>query len=71
MSLKARDAMDIEELEVVANRGYYKSQETKTSEVVGLITYVPKLNTSSNRAHGLFDRSQFHYQPETDAYQRH
>ena len=68
MSLEARDAMGVEELEVVADRGYYKSQEIKASEDAGLITYVPKSHTSSNKAHGLFDRSQFRYQPETDEY---
>ena len=69
MSLEARDAMGVEELEVVADRGYYKSQEIKASEDAGLITYVPKSHTSSNKAHGLFDRSRFRYQPETDEYQ--
>ena len=69
MSLEARDAMGVEELEVVADRGYYKSQEIKASEDAGLITYVPKSYTSSNKAHGLFDRSRFRYHPETDAYQ--
>jgi len=69
MALKAREAMGVEELEVVADRGYYKSQEIKASEDVGLITYVPKTHTSSNKAHGLFDRSKFRYQPDTDEYQ--
>jgi transposase len=69
MALKARDAMGIEELEVVADRGYYKSQELKKSEDAGLITYVPKSHTSSNRARGLFDRSAFRYLSQTDEYQ--
>jgi transposase len=69
MALKARDAMGVEELAVVADRGYYKSQELKASEDAGLITYIPKSHTSSNKAHGLFDRSRFHYQAETDTYQ--
>jgi transposase len=69
MASKAQDAMGVEELEVVADRGYYKSQEIKASEDVGVTPYVPKSHTSNNKAHGLFDRSRFRYQPETDTYQ--
>ena len=69
MALKAQEAMGVETLEVVADRGYYKSQELKASEDAGLITYVPKSYTSTNKAHGLFDRSAFLYLPEEDAYQ--
>ena len=69
MALEAQEVMGVEELEAVADRGYYKSQEIKASEDVGLIVYVPKSHTSNNKAHGLFDRSKFRYQPETDEYQ--
>ena len=69
MALEAQEVMGVEELEVVADRGYYKSQEIKASEDVGLIVYVPKSHTSNNKAHGLFDRSKFRYQPEIDEYQ--
>lgn len=69
MSLKAKEAMGVEELEVIADRGYYKSQEIKASEDAGLITYVPKTHTSSNRAHGLYDINKFRYQSETDEYE--
>ena len=69
MALKAREAMGVEALEVVADRGYYKSQEIKASEDAGLTVYVPKSHTSNNKAHGLFDKSDFRYMPETDEYQ--
>jgi transposase len=69
MGLKAQEAMDVEELEVVADRGYYKSQEIKASEDAGLITYVPKTHTSNNKARGLYDKSAFRYCLETDEYQ--
>lgn len=69
MALKAREEMGVEELDVVADRGYYKSQEIKASEDAGLTVYVPKSHTSNNKAHGLFDKSDFRYLPETDEYQ--
>ncbi len=68
MGTQARTEMGVEELEVVADRGYYKSQEIKASEDAGLITYIPKSHTSSNKAHGLFDRSKFRYLPQEDVY---
>jgi len=68
MGTKARAEMGVEELEVVADRGYYKSQEIKASEEAGLIAYVPKSHTSNNRARGLFDKDDFRYLPETDEY---
>lgn len=69
MSLQAREAMGAEQLEVLADRGYYKSQELKASEDEGIVVYVPKSHTSNNKAHGLFDKSDFKYFPQTDEYQ--
>ena len=68
MGTKARAEMGVEELEVVADRGYYKSQEIKASEDAGLIAYVPRSHTSNNKARGLFDKDDFRYLPQTDEY---
>ena len=68
MGTKARAEMGVEELEVVADRGYYKSQEIKASEEAGLIAYVPRSHTSNNKARGLFDKDDFRYLPQTDEY---
>lgn len=68
MAIKARTEMGVEELEVVADRGYYKSQEIKASEEAGLRVLIPKPRTSGNRARGLYDRSDFRYNPSEDAY---
>ena len=68
MGTQARTEMGVEDLTVVADRGYYKSQEIKASEEAGLITYIPKSHTSNNKARGLFDKDDFRYLPETDEY---
>jgi len=68
MGLRARVEMGVDNLEVIADRGYYKSQEIKASEDAGLITYVPKSHTSNNKARGLFDKDDFRYLPDTDEY---
>lgn len=59
MAKKARAAMGIEELEAVADRGYYNGEEIKASEEAGVKVYVPKPRTSCNRARGLYDKSDF------------
>jgi hypothetical protein len=68
MGLKTRSAMGVDTLDVIADRGYYKSQELKTCEDAGLTTYVPKSHTSNNKAHGLFSKYDFQYSPEADEY---
>jgi len=41
MSKKARDATDIEDLEVIADRGYYNMEEIKATVDEGITPYVP------------------------------
>ena len=55
-------------LDVVADRGYYNGDEIRACEQAGIEAYLPKPNTSGNKAKGQFDRSQFHYKAEDDEY---
>jgi transposase len=68
MAIKARTEMGVEDLEVVADRGYYKSQEIKVCDDEGITTYIPKSRTSNNRARGLYDKQDFRYLPDEDKY---
>lgn len=68
MAVQARSAMGVEALEVIADRGYYKGEEIKKCEDDGITTYLPKTRTSTNRAHGLYDKSAFRYNPQDDTY---
>lgn len=69
MAIKARTEMDTKNLEVVADRGYYKSQEIKVCDDAGTTVYIPKSRTSNNRApRGLYDKQDFRYLPEDDEY---
>jgi hypothetical protein len=61
MAQQAQTAMASEDLSVVADRGYYKSEKILACEEAGIIPYVPKAQTSGNQAKGLFGRNQFHY----------
>ena len=66
---QAKAAIGTDELEVVADRGYYRSEEILACEEANISAYVAKPNTSSNRAKGLFGREDFHYIPEDDEYE--
>ena len=68
MALQAQAAMELETLEVVADRGYYKSLEILACAESDLSVTVPRPQTSNNKAKGLFDREDFHYVPEDDEY---
>jgi hypothetical protein len=67
-AIKARTEMGVKELEVVADRGYYKGQEIKICDDAGMTVYIPKSRTSNNRARGLYDKQDFRYLPESDEY---
>ena len=68
MANKARDAMGVEKLDVVADRGYYKSEEIQACEDAGITPMVPKTVTSKAHCEGRFDRSDFIYDAEKNEY---
>jgi transposase len=68
MAKKAKETLDVETLEVVADRGYYNGEEVKACEQSGITAYVPKPNNSSNLKRGLFTKEDFIYEPVKDCY---
>jgi len=68
MAIKARDAIGANKLDVIADRGYFNSEEIKATVDAGITPYVPKSMTSGNIAKGLFDRRDFIYIAENDEY---
>jgi transposase len=68
MAQKAKDAIGTQELTVVADRGYFKSELILECENSGITPLVPKSMTSNNRAEGRFDKQDFIYIPEDDEY---
>ena len=63
MATQTREAMETEELLVVADRGYYKGEEILACEESGITTVLPKPKTSNNPANGLFGRGDFRFIP--------
>ena len=68
MSKKVREATGIEDLEVIADRGYFAMEEIKSTVDAGITPYVPKTVTSRNRKMGLYDRRDFIYIEADDEY---
>jgi transposase len=69
VAAQAKEVMDVDELDAVADRGYYKSEELKACEEANITTFVAKPLTSGNRARGLFDKDDFIYKADNDEYE--
>ncbi len=66
---QAKEAIDAERLEVVADRGYFRGEELLACEAAHITTYLPKPQTSGNLAKGQFGKRDFIYKPEDDEYE--
>jgi len=69
MAIAAKHAMGVDELDAVADRGYFKGEEVLACDEAGIQAYVPRPATSNNKAKGLFDKLDFHYITEDDEYE--
>ena len=69
MAQQAKFALAVDELTVVADRGYFRSEEIQACDEAGITAYVPKPQTSGNRAKGQFGRDAFRYIAEDDEYE--
>jgi hypothetical protein len=68
MAKQARGATGQDRLTVLADRGYFKGEEILECEQQGITPLVPKPLTSGAKAQGRFDKRDFVYLPEHDAY---
>lgn len=68
MATRAKEVLGVEELEVVADMGYFDGLEVKKCKEVGITTYVAKPDTSANKKHGLFTKEEFVDDKEKDCY---
>ena len=68
MATQAREAMGVEELSVVADRGYFKSEEILACHEAGITAFVPKTLTSGATAAGRFGKGDFLYDGAKNEY---
>jgi len=69
ISQQAKDVLAVNELTVIADRGYYNGKEIRACEQAGITTYLPKVQTSGNQAKGLFGKRDFIYHAAVDEYE--
>ena len=65
---QAREATGVEHLTVVADRGYFKSEQILQCDQAGITPIVPKTLTSNSLAEGRFDKQDFIYMAADDEY---
>jgi transposase len=68
MADQTKAAMGADALEVVADRGYFSSEQVLACEALGVTPYVPKPRTSSAKADGRFGKDDFVYLPAENVY---
>jgi transposase len=68
MSEKAKAALGVERLEMLADRGYFSGEEIVACEAIGVTPYVPKPLTSGAKADGRFGKQDFTYLSDQDVY---
>jgi transposase len=68
IAIQAKEALEVEQLTVVADMGYYHGEELKACEEAGIDPYVAKPLTSANHKLGLFGKERFTYDPAQDCY---
>ena len=69
MAQHAKEAIGSETLKVVADRGYFTSEEILACERSKITTYLPKPQTSGSTKKGLFSKRDFMYKAEDDEYE--
>lgn len=68
MASQAKDALGVEALDVLADRGYFSGEEILACEAMGVTPYVPRPLTSGAKADGRFGKQDFVYSPQDDTY---
>ena len=69
MATKAKEALGKDELDVVADRGYFEGYEILACESDHITVYLPKPQTSGNMSKGHFGKRDFIYKAEDDEYE--
>jgi transposase len=69
MAVKAKEVLETEELDAVADAGYFERENIKKCHDDNIKTYVPKPTRSHNKSQGLYTNADFLYDSKKDTYQ--
>src|SRR5947209_16616631 len=62
----AKEVLGVEQIAVVADRGYFKIEDIEACEEAGMEPYVPRPQRGPSVRAGLFRKDEFEYNPESD-----
>ena len=65
---ETKATLDVDKLDVVADRGYFNGEEILECEEAGITVTLPKPMTSNSKAEGRFGKQDFRYIAEEDVY---
>ncbi len=65
---EAKATLQVENLDAVADRGYFNSEEILACENMGITVTLPKPMTSNSKAEGRFGKQDFRYVADEDIY---
>ena len=65
---EAKTVLGVENLDAVADRGYFSGEEILECENAGIMVTLPKPMTSNSKAEGRFGKQDFRYVAEQDIY---
>jgi transposase len=68
MAKQTKQVLEVDELDVVADRGYFDSEEILACDQAGITATLPKPQTSGNKAKGRFVKADFRYLADEDVY---
>jgi transposase len=68
MAVAAKEALGVDQLEVVADSGYHSPAQVAVCEASGITPFVPEPLTSNSAKAGLFTKEAFTYEESRDAY---
>jgi transposase len=68
MATAAKAVLGVEELDAVADKGFYNGEQVKRCNEANIQTYIPQPHTSRNQHKGLFTKDDFRYDKEHDRY---
>jgi transposase len=64
----AKEMLGVEQIEAVADRGYFKSEDLEACEQAGIVAYVPRPQRGPSVRGGFFRKDEFRYDPDSDTY---
>jgi transposase/IS5 family transposase len=64
----ARTILEVEKIDVVADKGYFRTEDIASCEEAGLTPHVPRPQRGPAVKNGFFRKDEFHYDAEQNAY---